>query len=136
MPKFKPTKGGSIMKNIIVYYQKDFNPYAKYTGNFKKTHVKVFEGVINDDQDQETVFRTFNDNETNPLSYNNKTNKVCFIGKDKMGTGVEFQEAIKRDEVGCYHTSMSVGDIVSIDGNIYLCLDTGWKLFYKEQEAA
>ena len=24
------------MKNVIVYYQKDFNPYAKYTINFAK----------------------------------------------------------------------------------------------------
>ena len=29
------------MKNIIVYYQKDFNPYAKYTINFKKTHIST-----------------------------------------------------------------------------------------------
>jgi len=124
------------MKNIIVYYQKDFNPFAKYTGNFKKTHTKVFEGVINDDQDQETVFKVFNNNDTNPLSYSNKTNKVCFIGKDKMGTGSDFQEAMKKGEVECDHTSMSVGDIVDVDGTIYLCQDIGWKLFYKQQEAA
>ena len=124
------------MKNIIVYYQKNFNPYAKYTGNFKRTHVKVFEGVINDDQDQETVFRIFNDYKTNPLSYSNKTNKVCFLDKNKMGTGEDFQKAMLGYKLGCFHTSMSVGDIVSIDGTVYLCQDTGWKILNEQKEAA
>ena len=84
------------MKNVIVYYQKDFNPYAKYTINFAKTHIKVFEGVIGDDQDADTLFSVFNSDNTNPLSYTNTTNKVCFLGKDKFGTGADFQEAMKK----------------------------------------
>ncbi len=124
------------MKNVVVYYQKDFNPFAKYTINFAKTHTKVFEGVIGDDQNEDTLFSVFNNDSTNPLSYTNKTNKVCLIGKNKIGTGADFQEAMKRDEVGCSHTSMSVGDIVSIDGTIYLCKDIGWQVLNKQKEAA
>ena len=124
------------MKNVIVYYQKDFNPYAKYTINFKKTHVKVFEGVIGDDQDADTLFSVFNSDNTNPLSCTNTTNKVCFLGEDKFGTGADFQEAMKKGEVECDHTSMSVGDIVDVDGTIYLCRDIGWKVLNKQKEAA
>lgn len=28
----------------------------------------------------------------------------------------------------CHHTSMSVGDIVQIDSNYYICQSSGWKL--------
>ena len=115
-----------MKKNITVYYQKEFNPYGKYTKDFSKTHTKVYEGVINQDEDQDTVFSAFNHYDTNPLSVSNTSNKVCFV-KDKLVSGKEFQEAMKNDEVECGHTSMSVGDIVAVDGTNYLCKDFGWK---------
>jgi len=123
------------MKNITVYYQKEFNPYGKYTNDFSKTHTKVYEGVIKNDEDQETVFSAFNGYDTNPLSIANKTNKVCIVN-DKLVTGKEFQEAMKNDEVECGHTSMSVGDIVSVDGVNYLCQDFGWKSLNQKEDAA
>jgi len=123
------------MKNITVYYQKKFSPDAKYTDDFSKTHTKVFEGVINNDDDQEDVFSAFNNYDTNPLSIANETNKVCFV-KDKLVTGKEFQEAMKNKKVECMHTSMSVGDIVSVDGTAYLCQDLGWKKLTNKKEVA
>ena len=123
------------MKNITVYYQKKFSPDAKYTDDFSKTHTKVFEGVINNDDDQEDVFSAFNNYDTNPLSIANETNKVCFV-KDKLVTGKEFQEAMKSKKVECMHTSMSVGDIVSVDGTAYLCQDLGWKKLTNKKEVA
>jgi len=123
------------MKNITVYYQKKFSPDAKYTDDFSKTHTKVFEGVINNDDDQEDVFSAFNNYDTNPLSIANETNKVCFV-KDKLVTGKEFQEAMKNKKVECMHTSMSVGDIVSVDGTAYLCQDFGWKKLTNKKEVA
>jgi len=124
------------MKNIIVYYQRDYNPYAKYAVNFSKTHIKVFEGVIKDDENVDTVFSVFSNDDTNPLSNSNTTNKVCIIGKDKFGTGADFQEAMKKGDVDCGHTTMSVGDIVDVDGTIYLCKDIGWKILNKQRKAA
>lgn len=124
------------MKNVIVYYQRNFNPYAKYAVNFLKTHIKVFEGVIKDDEDVDTVFSVFSNDDTNPLSNSNTTNKVCIIGKDKFGTGADFQEAMKKGDVDCDHTTMSVGDIVDVDGTIYLCKDIGWKILNKQRKAA
>ena len=123
------------MKNITVYYQKKFDPYGKYTNDFSKTHTKVYEGVINDDDDQEDVFEAFNGYSTNPLSKANETNKVCFV-KDKLVTGKEFQEAMKNKKVECGHTTMSVGDIVSVEGVNYLCQDMGWKKLTNKKEAA
>jgi len=123
------------MKNITVYYQKNFDPFAKYTDDFSKTHTKVYEGVIKNDEDQETVFSAFNGYDTNPLSIANETNKVCFV-KDKLVTGKEFQEAMKSKKVECMHTSMQVGDIVSVDGTAYLCQDFGWKKLTNKKEAA
>jgi len=114
------------MKNVTVYYQKEFNPYGKYTKDFSKTHTKVFQGVINDNEDQENVFTVFNGYFSNPLSKANKTNKVCIV-KDKLVTGQDFQDAMKNKKVECKHTSMSVGDIVAVDGTNYLCQDFGWK---------
>ena len=43
---------------------------------------------------------------------------------------------MKKGEVECDHTSMSVGDIVDVDGTIYLCRDIGWKVLNKQKEAA
>lgn len=123
------------MKNVTVYYQKEFNPYAKYTSDFSKTHTKVFEGVINKDDDQEDVFSAFNHYDTNPLSSSNTSNKVCLLDNGEAVTGEQFQEAMKEGKVSCGHTSMSVGDIVSVDGTVYLCQDFGWKTL-KEKEAA
>jgi len=123
------------MKNVTVYYQKEFNPYNKYTNDFSKTHTKVFEGVIKDNEDKENVFSVFNGYFSNPLSMANKFNKVCIVN-DKLVTGKQFQEAMKNDEVECGHTSMSVGDIVSVDGVNYLCQDFGWKKLNQKEEAA
>ena len=118
------------MKNVAVYYQKDFNPFAKYNRkNFAKTHVKVFDSVINSDTiDEEIVFKIFNNDETNPLSYANKTKQVCIIDKDTIGTGADFQEAMKNGKTKCFHTSMSAGDIVSVNGVTYLCQNFGWEV--------
>ena len=126
-------------KNITVYYQKEFNPYAKYTDdqlkNFSKTHTKVFEGTITNVENEEDVFSAFNNDYANPLSYTNETNQVCVIGKN-YGTGKDFQKAMRLGLVDCHHTSMSVGDIVVIDGAAYLCQDFGWKKFNIKKEAA
>ena len=121
-------------KNITVYYQKDWNPYAKYTEDFSKTHTKVFEGTITNVENQEDVFSAFNNDYANPLSYTNETNQVCIIGKN-YGTGKDFQKAMKVGLVDCHHTSMSVGDIVEIDGDCFLCQDFGWKKFKKKEVA-
>jgi hypothetical protein len=121
-------------KNITVYYQKDWNPYAKYTEDFSKTHTKVFEGTITNVENQEDVFSAFNNDYANPLSYTNETNQVCVIGKN-YGTGKDFQKAMKVGLVDCHHTSMSVGDIVEIDGDCFLCQDFGWKKFKKKEVA-
>ena len=120
------------MKNVIVYYQKNFSPYAKYTNDFSKTHTKVFEGVIKDTENQEHVYNAFNDNYLNPLSMYNTTNKVCLLDNGESVTGEEFQKAMKENKVSCGHTSMSVGDIVLVDGTVYLCQDIGWKELNKE----
>ena len=120
------------MKNVIVYYQKKFNPDTKYTNDFSKTHTKVFEGVIKDTENQEHVYNAFNDNYLNPLSMYNTTNKVCLLDNGESVTGEEFQKAMKEKKVSCGHTSMSVGDIVSVDGTVYLCQDIGWKELNKE----
>ena len=121
-------------KNITVYYQKDWNPYAKYTEDFSKTHTKVFEGTITNVENQEDVFSAFNNDYANPLSYTNDTNQVCVIGKN-YGTGKDFQKAMKAGLVDCHHTSMSVGDIVEIDGDCFLCQDFGWHKFKKKEAA-
>jgi len=120
------------VKNITVYYQKKFSPDAKYSNDFSKTHTKVFEGVIKDNEYQEHVFNAFNDNYLNPLSIYNTTNKVCLLDDGQAVTGKDFQQAMKEGKVSCGHTSMSVGDIVSVDGTAYLCQDFGWKQLTKE----
>ena len=122
------------MKNITVYYQKKFSPDAKYSNDFSKTHTKVFEGAIKDNENQEHVFSAFNDNYLNPLSMYNTTNKVCLLDSGEAVTGEKFQEAMKTKKVSCGHTSMSVGDIVSIDGINYLCQDIGWKKLINKDE--
>ena len=120
------------MKNVTVYYQNKTNHLActmfheKYTSDFSKTHTKVYEGVINDNENQENIFSAFNHDDANPLSYTNDWNKVCVIG-DSVGTGKDFQEAMKKNKIKVGHTSMSVGDIVAIDGTNYLCKDVGWE---------
>jgi ribosomal protein S17 len=114
------------VKKIEVFYQKEFNPFAKYTNDISKTHTKVYENLL-DVKNQDEVFSTFNNDETNPLSYTNKTGKVCIINKDTLGTGAEFQEAMKQDKLECGHTSMSVGDVVAINNTYYLCKDFGWE---------
>ena len=125
------------MNNIIVYYQNRKNHLActrwhpKYTNDFSKTHTKVYEGVIKNDEDLENVFGTFNHDDTNPLSYSNDWNKVCVIG-DSIGTGRDFQDAMRNKKIKVGHTSMSVGDIVSLNGVNYLCADVGWKKLKKE----
>jgi hypothetical protein len=117
------------MKTVKVYYQKDFNPFAKYSANrMSKTHVKVYEGLVDENTNEENIFRTFNSDAENPLSYTNKTNKVCIIDKDTLGTGADFQKAMREDKLECGHTSMSVGDIVAINSTYYLCEDMGWKV--------
>jgi len=121
------------MKNITVYYQKKFISIGNYSNNFSETHIKVFEGVIKDNEDQETVFNIFNDDYLNPLSGANTSNKVCFVN-NKLVSGKEFQEAMKNKEIKCNHTSMSVGDIVSVDGINYLCQDIGWKKLINKDE--
>ena len=120
------------MKNITVYYQKKFSPDAKYSNDFSKTHTKVFEGVIKDNEDKENVFSVFNGYFSNPLSVANKFNKVCLLDDGQAVTGKDFQQAMKEGKVSCGHTSMSVGDIVSVDGTAYLCQDFGWKQLTKE----
>jgi tRNA G26 N,N-dimethylase Trm1 len=116
------------VNKIKVFYQKEFNPFAKYTNDISKTHVKVYESLTNVETNQDDVFSAFNSDEYNPLSYTNKTGKVCVIDKDTLGTGAEFQEAMKQDKVECGHTSMSVGDIVAINDTYYLCKDFGWEI--------
>ena len=124
------------MNNIIVYYQNRKNHLActmfhpKYTNDFSKTHTKVYEGVIKDDN-LESVFMSFNSDDANPLSYTNDWNKVCVIG-DSVGTGKDFQAAMRNKNFKVGHTSMSVGDIVSLNGVNYLCADVGWKKLKKE----
>ena len=120
------------MKNITVYYQKKFSPDVKYSNDFSKTHTKVFEGVIKDNEDKENVFSVFNGYFSNPLSVANKFNKVCLLDDGQAVTGKDFQQAMKEGKVSCGHTSMSVGDIVSVDGTAYLCQDFGWKQLKKE----
>jgi len=128
-------KGGCV-NNITVYYQNRKNHLActrwhpKYTNDFNKTHTKVYEGVVEDDN-LESVFMSFNQDDANPLSYTNDWNKVCVIG-DSVGTGKDFQDAMKNKNFKVGHTSMSVGDIVSLNGVNYLCADVGWKKLKKE----
>ena len=128
------------MNNITVYYQNRKNHLActrwhpKYTNDFSKTHTKVYEGVIKDDIENvglESVFMSFNQDDANPLSYTNDWNKVCVIG-DSIGTGRDFQAAMRNKNFKVGHTSMSVGDIVSLNGVNYLCADVGWKKLKKE----
>ena len=126
------------MNNIVVYYQNKSNFLAnlrkdldyQYTNDFSKTHTKVYEGVVKDDN-LESVFMSFNSDDANPLSYTNDWNKVCVIG-DSVGTGKDFQDAMKNKKIKVGHTSMSVGDIVSLNGVNYLCADVGWKKLKKE----
>ena len=126
------------MNNIVVYYQNKSNFLAnlrkdldyQYTNDFSKTHTKVYEGVIKDDN-LESVFMSFNSDDANPLSYTNDWNKVCVIG-DSVGTGKDFQDAMKNKKIKVGHTSMSIGDIVSLNGVNYLCADVGWKKLKKE----
>ena len=124
------------MNNITVYYQNRKNHLActrwhpKYSNDFSKTHTKVYEGVVKDDN-LESVFMSFNQDDANPLSYTNDWNKVCVIG-DSVGTGKDFQDAMKNKKIKVGHTSMSVGDIVSLNGVNYLCADVGWKKLKKE----
>ena len=126
------------MNNIVVYYQNKSNFLAnlrkdldyQYTNDFSKTHTKVYEGVIKDDN-LESVFMSFNSDDANPLSYTNDWNKVCVIG-DSIGTGKDFQDAMKNKKIKVGHTSMSIGDIVSLNGVNYLCADVGWKKLKKE----
>jgi len=118
------------VKKIEVFYQKEFNPFAKYTNDISKTHTKVYEILLDVKKitkNPDEVFRQFNNDETNPLSYTNKTGKVCIINKDTLGTGAEFQEAMRQKKLECGHTSMSVGDVVAINNTYYLCKDFGWK---------
>ena len=128
------------MDNFVVYYQNKKNHLActrwhpTYTNDFSKTHTKVYEGVLKSHDlpsgnvkfDLENIFQSFNHDGTNPLSYTNDTNKVCFIGRNK-GTGKDFQKAMRLSLIKVGHTSMSVGDIVSYKGKNYLCADVGWK---------
>jgi len=126
------------MNNIVVYYQNKSNFLAnlrkdldyQYTNDFSKTHTKVYEGVVKDDN-LESVFMSFNSDDANPLSYTNDWNKVCVIG-DSVGTGKDFQDAMKNKKIKVGHTSMSIGDIVSLNGVNYLCADVGWKKLKKE----
>ena len=128
------------LKNIAVWYQKEWKPFAKYTDeqlkNFSKTHTKVFEGTITNVHNEEDVFSTFNHDNENPLSYTNDKDRVCLIGDDAAGTGKDFQKAMRLGLVDCHHTSMSVGDITVIDDVGYLCQDFGWKKFNIKKEAA
>ena len=128
------------LKNIAVWYQKEWKPFAKYTDeqlkNFSKTHTKVFEGTITNVHNEEDVFSTFNHDNENPLSYTNDKDRVCLIGDDAAGTGKDFQKAMRLGLVDCHHTSMSVGDIAVIDDVAYLCQDFGWKKFNIKKEAA
>ena len=125
------------MNNIIVYYQNRKNHLActmfhpKYTNDFSKTHTKVYEGMLGKDENLEDVFSTFNNDQVNPLSNSNDWNKVCVIG-DGVGTGKDFQAAMRNKNFKVGHTSMSVGDIVSLNGVNYLCADVGWKKLKKE----
>ena len=125
------------MNNITVYYQNRKNHLActmfhpKYTNDFSKTHTKVYEGMLGKDENLEDVFSTFTNDQVNPLSNSNDWNKVCVIG-DGVGTGKDFQAAMRNKNFKVGHTSMSVGDIVSLNGVNYLCADVGWKKLKKE----
>ena len=127
------------MNNIVVYYQNKSNFLAnlrkdldyQYTNDFSKTHTKVYEGMLGKDENLEDVFSTFNNDQVNPLSNSNDWNKVCVIG-DGVGTGKDFQAAMRNKNFKVGHTSMSVGDIVSLNGVNYLCADVGWKKLKKE----
>lgn len=55
----------------------------------------------------ETIFHLLNMDETNPMSTD------------------DMQDWIRANKVS--HTSMSVGDIIMLDNNIYVCADEGWK---------
>ena len=126
------------MNNITVYYQNKSNHLActmfhpKYTNDFSKTHTKVYEGVIKNNETLENVFSVFNHDDSNPLSITNDSNKVCIIN-NQLGTGFDFQYAMKNKAIDVGHTSMSVGDIVSLNGVNYLCADVGWKKLTKDK---
>ena len=105
--------------------------HPKYTNDFSKTHTKVYEGMLGKDENLEDVFSTFNNDQVNPLSNSNDWNKVCVIG-DGVGTGKDFQAAMRNKDFKVGHTSMSVGDIGSLNGVNYLCADVGWKKLKKE----
>ena len=105
--------------------------HPKYTNDFSKTHTKVYEGMLGKDENLEDVFSTFNNDQVTPLSNSNDWNKVCVIG-DGVCTGKDFQAAMRNKNFKVGHTSMSVGDIVSLNGVNYLCADVGWKKLKKE----
>ena len=79
----------------------------------------------------ENIFRRMNSYETNPLALeyvmridcyeNGQTPKLLEPDNPRFG-----QEWMKEHNV--HHTSMSVGDIVEINGKLWHCQRTGWKL--------
>lgn len=60
---------------------------------------------------------------------------VLFTSLQDEGTGPFFSQAeVERKLRPTPHTSMSVGDVVGIDGKMYLCLALGWEELTVEGE--
>jgi hypothetical protein len=105
---------------IIIYYYKSPNVSLMLYGDVKKeemnkTHVEVYRDIVEFPINfsildaLEDLFCRFNDYETNPLSYDHSPKK---------------QEFIKHNSL---HTSMSVGDAVQINNEIWACKMQGWE---------
>ena len=70
--------------------------------------------------------------------------KVCEVESDDEVTPEDIFEMLNTNEylknllqfkaavIG--HTSMSVGDIVEINGKYYICRDIGWQELFREEE--
>jgi hypothetical protein len=76
-------------------------------GNINRTHTEMPD-VIADLHDPDEVFLLLNNGADIPNPYNSPGIQK-FIGVNKI------------------HTSMSVGDVVEIDGVYWLCENTGWR---------
>ncbi len=98
-------------KASVYYLRQEYIQYMSDMGNITKkdmtkTHVKmpISIGVLG----REDAFVLLNDGGDKPNPLSSQENQE-FIRKHKL------------------HTSMSVGDIIEIGGNYYLCEDIGWK---------
>lgn len=79
----------------------------------------------------ENIFRRMNSYETNPLAIEYPHRIDCYedgetpklLEPDNPRIGQEWMK-----EHNVHHTSMSVGDIVEINGKLWHCQSAGWKL--------